>query len=202
MAVEQIMGHLYFRSWRLPRFPADLLLISDSPVGMWTPVPPSADCPSGQDFAVGVANASIVCLPLNRRTALAMTMHKGPDKAIDSGPTRARQINMALVHDAQRWIYHNPDDRHLDGIDIPEPAVFTDEIVAVNACREDASAVAGALRGLARGHGPQPGACAVRITTAPVRPCPPAVADTRSPRTQTAGGNTVDYASDWHPGLL
>jgi hypothetical protein len=131
MAVEQIMGHLYFRSWRLLRFPDDLLLISDSPVGMWTPVPPSADCPSGQDFAVGVANASIVCLPLNRRTALAMTMHKGPDKVIESGSTRARQINMALVHDAQRWIYHHPDDHPLDGIDIPEPAVFTDEIVAV-----------------------------------------------------------------------
>jgi len=99
---------------------------------MWTPVPPSADCPSGQDFAVGVANASIVCLPLNRRTALAMTMHKGPDEVIDSGPTRARQINMALVHDAQRWIYHHPDDHPLDGIDIPELAVFTDEIVAVH----------------------------------------------------------------------
>jgi hypothetical protein len=42
---------------------------------------------------------------------------------------------MALVHDAQRWIYHHPDDRPLDGIDIPEPAVFTDEIVAV---RDDA----------------------------------------------------------------
>jgi hypothetical protein len=135
MAVEQVMGHLYFRSWRLLRFPDDLLLISDSPVGMWTQVPSSADCPSGQDFAVGVANASIVCMPLNRRTALAMTMHKGPDKVIDSGPVRARQINMALVHDAQRWIYDHPDDRPLDGIDIPEPAVFTDEIVAV---RDDA----------------------------------------------------------------
>jgi len=39
---------------------------------------------------------------------------------------------MALVHDAQRWIYHHPDDHPLDGIDIPELAVFTDEIVAVH----------------------------------------------------------------------
>lgn len=131
MAVEQITDRLYLRSWRLLRFPDDLLLISDSPVGMWTPVPPSADCPAGQDFAVGVANASMVCLPLDRRTALAMTMHGGPDKVIDSRATRARQINMALVHDAQRWIYHHPSDHPLDGIEIPAPAVFTDEIVAV-----------------------------------------------------------------------
>jgi hypothetical protein len=133
MAVEQITDRLYLRSWRLLRFPDDLLLISDSPVGMWTPVPASAGWPAGQDFAVGAANASMVCLPLNRRTALAMTMRKGPDEVIDSGPTRARQINMALIHDAQRWIYHHPSDHPLEGIEIPEPAVFTDELVAVHA---------------------------------------------------------------------
>jgi hypothetical protein len=38
---------------------------------------------------------------------------------------------MALIHDAQRWIYHHPSDHPLDGIEIPEPAVFTDEVVAV-----------------------------------------------------------------------
>jgi len=73
----------------------------------------------------------MVCLPLNRRTALAMTMGKGPDQVIDSGPTRALQINMALIHDAERWIYHHPSGHPLDGIEIPETAVFTDEVVAV-----------------------------------------------------------------------
>jgi hypothetical protein len=135
MALEDITPHLFLRSWRLLRFPDNLLLISDSPVGMWTPVPASADCPAGQDFSVGVVNASLVCLPLDRRTALAMTTHNGPDKAIDSGRTRARQINMALVHDAERWIYHHPSDHPLDDIEIPEPTVFTDEVVAV---RDDA----------------------------------------------------------------
>lgn len=131
MALEEITPHLFLRSWRLLRFPDDLLLISDSPVGMWTPAPASADWPAGQDFSVGVGNACMVCLPLNRRTALAMTMRKGPDQVIDSGPTRALQINMALIHDAERWIYHHPRDHPLDGIEIPEPAVFTDEVVAV-----------------------------------------------------------------------
>lgn len=135
MAVEQITPHLFLRSWRLLRFPDDLLLISDNPVGIWTPVPASAGWSAGQDFSVGVANASMVCLPLNRRTALAMTMRKGPNEVIISGPTRARQINMALIHDAQRWIYHHPSDHPLDEIEIPEPAVFTDEVVAV---RDDA----------------------------------------------------------------
>jgi len=134
LAVEDLIPHLFLRSWRLLRFPDDLLLISDSPVGMWTPVPASADRPAGQDFSVGAGNARLVCLPLDRRTALAMTMHEGPDQVIDSGPVRARQINTALVHDAERWIYHHPADHPLDSIEIPEPAVFTDEIVAV---RED-----------------------------------------------------------------
>jgi len=78
-ALEEITPYLFLRTWRLLRFPDDLLLISDSPVGMWTLVPAGADWPGGQDFSVGVGNAGMVCLPLNRRTALAMTMGKGPD---------------------------------------------------------------------------------------------------------------------------
>ena len=131
MAAEHMTDHLFLRSWRLLQFSDDLLLMTDNPVGMWTPVPASPSWPAGQDFSVGVANASMVCLPINRRTALAMTMRSGPDQVVDSGPTRARQINMALIHDAERWIYHHPSDHPLDGIVIPAPAVFTDEVVAV-----------------------------------------------------------------------
>ena len=131
MALEVITPHLFLRTWRLLRFKDDLLLISDSPIGMWTPVPSSADWPGGQDFSVGVDTAGMVCLPLNRRTALAMTMVKGQDQVVDSGPTRAGQINMAVIHDAQRWIYHHPCDHPLDGLEIPEQAVFTHEIVDV-----------------------------------------------------------------------
>ena len=108
---------------------------------------------AGQDFSVGVANASMVCLPLNRRTALAMTMRKGPDEVTDSGPTRARQINMALIHDAQRWIYHHPSDHPLDGIEVPEPAVFTDEVVAV---RDGADGTRHEFRRVIRRHPPTP----------------------------------------------
>ena len=155
MALEEITPRLFLRAWRLLRFRDDLLLISDSPIGMWTPVPSSADWPGGQDFSVGVDNAGMVCLPLNRRTALAMTMGKGPDQVVDSGPTRAGQINMAVIHDAQRWIYHHPCDRPLDGLEIPQQAVFTDEIVAV---RDDADGTRRELHRIIRRPPGGPGA--------------------------------------------
>jgi hypothetical protein len=138
MALEEISTHLFLRTWRLLRFSDDLLLTSDNPVGIWSLVPPGMGWPGGQDFSVGVANAQMICLPLNRRTALAMIPRAGPDRMTDSGPTRARQINMAVIHDAERWIYHHPGDRLLDGIAIPQHAVFTDETVAV---REEAGGI-------------------------------------------------------------
>jgi hypothetical protein len=132
MALEDISTHLFLRTWRLLRFSNDLLLTSDNPVGIWSLVPPGSDWPTGQDFSVGVANARMICLPLNRRAALAMIPAAGPDRMADSGPTRARQINTAVIHDAERWIYHHPGDRPLDGIAIPRRAVLTDETVAVH----------------------------------------------------------------------
>lgn len=105
MALEEISTHLFLRTWRLLRFSDDSLLISDNPEGIWSPVPPGKGWPAGQDFSVGVGNARMICLPLNRRTALAMVPGMGPDCTTDSGPTRARQINMAVIQDAERWIY-------------------------------------------------------------------------------------------------
>jgi Protein of unknown function (DUF4238) len=68
-AVEELIPYLFTRTWRLLRFRQDLLLTSDTPVGMWSPVPATPDFPEGQDFSVGVGNARLICLPLNRRTA-------------------------------------------------------------------------------------------------------------------------------------
>jgi hypothetical protein len=130
MALEEISTHLFLRTWRLLRFSDDSLLISDNPVGIWSPVPPGTDWPAGQDFSVGVANARMICLPLNRRAALAMIPGAGPDCTTGSGPTRARHINMAVIQDAEHWIYHHPSDHPLDGVEIPPHAVFTDETVS------------------------------------------------------------------------
>jgi hypothetical protein len=43
------------------------------------------------------SRARMICSPLNRRAAVAMILNAGPDRAVGSGASRARQINMAVI---------------------------------------------------------------------------------------------------------
>jgi Protein of unknown function (DUF4238) len=125
-AVEDHVPQLLIRTWRLLQFDRDLLVTSDSPVGMWTMTP------DGQYFGVGVANARIVCLPLNRRTALAMIPPAGPDRIAPSGLPRAQQINTAVMLGARKWIYHHPDDSPFTDLVLPPNTTAQVEVMAVH----------------------------------------------------------------------
>ena len=124
MALEQITPHLFLRSWRLLRFPDDLLLISDSPVGNRTPSPGVGGL-VGRPGLLGRRRQCEHGLPAAEPADRTGDDHaQGARRGNRSGPTRARQINMALIHDAERWIYHHPSDHPLDGIEVPEPECY------------------------------------------------------------------------------
>ena len=121
-AIEDFGPRLVARPLRLLKFPDNLLLTSDNPVGIWSPAP------SGIAPTIGRGTAPMIFLPLDRRTALAFAT-TGRDKVSNSGPTRARQINQSVIEDARRWIFHHPDDQPLKDIDIPPPMEFAHDIV-------------------------------------------------------------------------
>lgn len=123
-AVEGLTERLFLRPWRLLRFDHDVLLISDNPVGIWSPAP------RGISPTVGRGNASMIFLPLDRRTALAFASH-GTDKVSHPGPTRARQINLSVIEDARRWIFHHPDDQPLNDLIVPPLSELVKELVDV-----------------------------------------------------------------------
>ncbi len=85
----------------------------------------------GPPICLAIVRARMICLPLNRRTALAMTLNAGPDRAVGSGASRARQINIAMIQDVERWIVHHLSDHPLAGVVILQPAAFTDETAAI-----------------------------------------------------------------------
>jgi hypothetical protein len=126
MALNDFHPHLFQRSWRLFRFDHEYLVTSDNPVGTWSPRAPD------EPPAVDRLNATMIVMPLDRRTAVAL-MDNGADRVVDlsSTSTRAQQINMAVIGEASQRIFHHPDDRPLDGIAIPPRTAFVDEVIGV-----------------------------------------------------------------------
>jgi hypothetical protein len=124
MAVGDLAPRLFARPLRLLRFDDNVLLTSDNPVGIWAPAP------GGVSPAIGRGDAPMIFLPLDRRTALAFATN-GSDRVSHPGPIRARQINLSLIEDARRWIFHHPDDQPLQGITIPPLTELVQEVVAV-----------------------------------------------------------------------
>ncbi|MFI9452458.1 DUF4238 domain-containing protein [Amycolatopsis sp. NPDC052450] len=128
MAMIDFHPRLFLRPWRMFHFDADCLVTSDNPVGTWSP-----QLPEEQPIVDGL-NATMIVMPLNRRTALAL-MKNGADQAamLPATSTRAKQINLAVMSEASKWIFHHPGDRPLDSVDIPPRTAFVDEVVGVRA---------------------------------------------------------------------
>ncbi|WP_166664337.1 DUF4238 domain-containing protein [Actinophytocola oryzae] len=126
MAIDAYHPHLVQRPWRLFRFDTDCLVTSDNPVGTWSPRSPD------EQPAVDGINATMIVMPLDRRTALAL-MDRGTERVVDlpAASTRARQINLAVVSEASRSIFHHPADRPLDGIEVPRRTAFIDEVIGI-----------------------------------------------------------------------
>jgi len=121
-AINECLGHLTRRSWRLLTFDEPCLLTSDHPFGYWSP-------PGGLSPPFGVGNAPVIYYPVDRQTALAMHAQHVPSRVVRSGSTRSQYINTAVATEASKWIFHHPDDNPLDDMEIPPKAVLVDEIV-------------------------------------------------------------------------
>jgi hypothetical protein len=122
MALHETLERLYLRSWRVLKFDSSRLLTSDHPFGYWSPR-------GDHDGAFGVDNAPVIFHPLDRQTALMMSLRRIPEVVRPSGATRARQINLAVAGEASKWSFYHPDDDPLDGLIIPRKAKFVDEVV-------------------------------------------------------------------------
>lgn len=123
LALNGSLRYILGRSWRVLKFPEPCLLTSDNPLGCWAP-------PGVTNKSLGVGNAPAVFYPIDRSTALSMTMRSVPERIVSSGLTRADQINYVVAREAEKWILHHPADNPLDGMDLPPRASITDEVVS------------------------------------------------------------------------
>ncbi|MFL6241742.1 MAG: DUF4238 domain-containing protein [Acidimicrobiia bacterium] len=96
--------------WNLVHFERKRLLTSDHPVGLMS----TADKPSW--MGMGFFNATLISLPLDRRTALLIRPLLPIERSVPENaaipPTAkfARILNQLTVNSADRWVYHHPED--------------------------------------------------------------------------------------------
>jgi hypothetical protein len=118
LALESIMPLVFCRHWRLLDFGQPLLLTGDEPVAVLRP----------EGETTGIADSRAIWLPLDRQHALALT-RTGTEQIVPSGPVRASQVNLIVAAQAERWIFHHPDDRPLAGMEIGPRTRIVDEVV-------------------------------------------------------------------------
>jgi hypothetical protein len=119
-AIEFLMPDIFSRRWRLLEFDEPRLLTSDEPVALWSP----------EGAPAGVRNAPAIWLPLDRTHALGL-VRAGAEKIVSGSPTRARIINVAVAEQAERWIFHHPDDDPLAEVALGPRRQLVDEVVDV-----------------------------------------------------------------------
>ena len=114
-AIEVIAPTLLVRRWRLLEFPKPCLLVSDEPVA----VPVIA--------GRGAANVPELWFPLDRSHALELAL-RGSEKLVQAPMSKARKINKLTASQAERWIFHHPDDDPLDGLDVSGRTGFIEKV--------------------------------------------------------------------------
>lgn len=103
---------MFSRTPRVLRFSEPLLLTSDVGAAPWSPNDPTP-------WSNGITNAHSIFMPLNRFTALALTIGGSPlDRVVQ--PIWATHSNFALANAAERWVYQHPEDNHLGHIELPQ----------------------------------------------------------------------------------
>lgn len=113
--LEPTTAQFYDRGWQVVRFTRRALITTDAPVVLVRH--PNSDPARG----VGLASAGGVLVPLDRRVGLLMTLIGAPDNVVPGTTAWAREFNQRLAWEARRAIFHHPDDRPLDGIELLEP---------------------------------------------------------------------------------
>lgn len=108
----------FARTWQVVRFPSDCLLTSDAPVSLWSPRSERQGFFSG----VGFGTAKEVRLPLDRRHALVLAWDATKGEVLRDLPlTHANALNHSTASNGYRWVFHHPDDRPLDSLELPPP---------------------------------------------------------------------------------
>lgn len=125
-AVEYGLPELFERTWRLRVFDDPVLLTSDAPVALRTAGPAGTLTP-------GVANAEAIYWPIDRNHLLTFELPAGgPDRVdLHANPGRARLVNQLVASQSERWIFHHPDDRPLDGLELRPRSELVEETVRV-----------------------------------------------------------------------
>jgi Protein of unknown function (DUF4238) len=102
------------RTWQLVRFPAPVLLTSDTPVVLWTP---SA---AAKLYQVGLGSAHEVRVPLDACHALIVARRAPAGEIVrDLGERQARALNRTVAEGAVEWMYYHPASDPLEGVELP-----------------------------------------------------------------------------------
>lgn len=125
-AVEHGLPELFKRTWHLRVFDESVLLTSDAPVALRTAGPPGSLMP-------GVANAQVIYWPIDRSHLLAFELPAGGADSVShhANTGRARLVNRLVAGQAERWIFHHPEDRPLEGLELPDRQELVEETVRV-----------------------------------------------------------------------
>lgn len=129
-AIETTQPELFMRPWHLRVFDDPILLTSDAPVALRRAGPPGTPMP-------GVANADAIYWPVGRHHLLSFERRtpqgdRIPDKVtLNADPARGRLANRLIAGQAERWIFHHPADRPLEGLNLPERPELVEETVQV-----------------------------------------------------------------------
>jgi hypothetical protein len=124
-AMELVLPRLYFASWQLFRFERPVLVTSDAPVVPWSP-------PRPDGLPVGVMDAAVVYLPLDRQTLLAVTdrsCDEVADVVLDGDAELAGRVNALVCDAAERWVLHHPDDSVAPLLPLPPRGQIVEETV-------------------------------------------------------------------------
>lgn len=128
LAVEEGIPELLSRSWHLRVFDEPVLLTSDAPIAMRSVSSPG-------DLAPALKTADAIYWPLDRHHVLSFerSVGKPKDKLTRDAPIgRAAKINASVAAEAERWIFHHPEDRPAGLEDIgalpPHPELVFDTV--------------------------------------------------------------------------
>lgn len=110
-------AHFHSRPWGLVRFERKALTTTDDPVVLLRN--PKASPHDG----VGLVTALQILVPLDRRVALIIDNESNEgDNLTQPTAALARTVNQHVAINAHRAIFHHPDDRPLEGLELRDPA--------------------------------------------------------------------------------
>ncbi len=115
--VPALAQQLAARTWQLVRFPARVLLTTDTPVVLWAP------SDTAKPYQVGLGSAAEVRVPLDARHALIVARHAPAGEVRrDLEERHARALNRTVAEAAAEWMYYHPESDPLEGVELPSPA--------------------------------------------------------------------------------